>query len=296
MRPENCLLRTSSGRRPAFTLLELLVVIALLALLASLLAPALARTQPNGQAARCQNNHRQLIAAWLMYCADYGEKMPYNLHGAAAQGGAGYTLNGALVYGWAEGWCDWTTSTDNTNMSWLIGSKPLLAPYVAKASSIYKCPADVFLSPVQRHVGWSARVRSVTCNLYLGQGNVSSGPTDAIYRQQVQKLSDLQFPTVGTTWVFMDEHPDSINDPGLFAPHQTAWIDVPATYHNGATPVSFADGHLEMRKWTGSLTSLRARQVLYQDTGNGEITAGPNDPDIEWLAYRTPRLSATFPW
>ncbi|HWH69336.1 MAG TPA: prepilin-type N-terminal cleavage/methylation domain-containing protein, partial [Candidatus Sulfotelmatobacter sp.] len=54
----------------AFTLLELVVVLALAALWAMLLLPALARTQPNSKAVQCQNNLRQLTMAWRSYAAD----------------------------------------------------------------------------------------------------------------------------------------------------------------------------------------------------------------------------------
>src|SRR5690606_1774889 len=66
-------------------------------------------------------------------------------------------------------------------------------------------------------------------------------------------------------WVFMDEHPDSIND-GLFAVRMpsrnvwgtasghAAWDDVPASYHNGAGGLSYADGHAEIRKWVDANT------------------------------------------
>ena len=51
-------------------------------------------------------------------------------------------------------------------------------------------------------------------------------------------------------FVFLDEHPDSIND-GYFINrgdyHQ--WLDLPASYHNGAASFSFADGHSEMHRW-----------------------------------------------
>ena len=63
-------------RHPAaFTLFELLVVIVLLALGASILVPALARTRPNSQAFKCLDNLRQLTAAWSMYNDDYNNSL-----------------------------------------------------------------------------------------------------------------------------------------------------------------------------------------------------------------------------
>jgi prepilin-type processing-associated H-X9-DG protein len=56
----------------AFTLLELLVVVALLALFTSMLLPALAKAREAALIAPCQNNLRQVFAANEMYAQDYG--------------------------------------------------------------------------------------------------------------------------------------------------------------------------------------------------------------------------------
>ncbi|HWI59169.1 MAG TPA: prepilin-type N-terminal cleavage/methylation domain-containing protein, partial [Bacillota bacterium] len=61
--------------RQGFTLVELLAVVILLALGASMLLPALARTQPDTKAARCQNNLRQLTVAWHAWAEDHAEQL-----------------------------------------------------------------------------------------------------------------------------------------------------------------------------------------------------------------------------
>ena len=72
-------------------------------------------------------------------------------------------------------------------------------------------------------------------------------------------------------WVFLDES-ISIND-GLFAVNMVdqgaaaVWVDRPAVYHNLASAFTFADGHVEMHRWTGTtlnvtdLNWLQARTV-----------------------------------
>ena len=63
-------------RRPAgqgFTLIERLVVIAIIAILAALLLPALARSKLKGQEAVCKNNVRQLGLGEYMYVSDHGQ-------------------------------------------------------------------------------------------------------------------------------------------------------------------------------------------------------------------------------
>ena len=62
--------RHGRGNVPAFTLLELVVVLGVIVLSLLLLVPALARTQPDSRVFRCLNNHAQLCRAWLLYADD----------------------------------------------------------------------------------------------------------------------------------------------------------------------------------------------------------------------------------
>jgi prepilin-type processing-associated H-X9-DG protein len=91
------------------------------------------------------------------------------------------------------------------------------------------------------------------------------------------------------SWVYVDEHPDSINDAGFFAPRITQWIDLPASYHNGACGFAFADGHSEIRKWKSGLTLQPIRITSY-----GGTTTPANNVDVLWIRERTPRVSDKF--
>jgi prepilin-type processing-associated H-X9-DG protein len=109
------------------------------------------------------------------------------------------------------------------------------------------------------------------------------------------KATHFTRPGPALTWVFLDEHPDSIND-GLFGVNMppaatwpagnAAWDDVPASYHNGAGGLSFADGHAEIRKWIDPQSRPPIRK-LNPAQGNGAGTGTISPRDHQWLQART---------
>lgn len=93
-------------------------------------------------------------------------------------------------------------------------------------------------------------------------------------------------------FVLIDEHPDSINY-GDFAVvyrdatelQKTQIIDMPASTHNGAGGLSFADGHAEIRRWVDPRTRP---PVQYRDGAWATWTRiCPGNMDIVWLSERT---------
>ena len=62
--------------RAGFTLIELLVVVTIIALLVSILVPAVQRARKLAESAVCLSNQRQLALASLIYAANYGDRFP----------------------------------------------------------------------------------------------------------------------------------------------------------------------------------------------------------------------------
>ena len=69
--------KTTCARERAFTLTDLLVVMATLAILAALILPALAKSGDNGARTVCLNNLRQLGMALNMYAGENQDTMPW---------------------------------------------------------------------------------------------------------------------------------------------------------------------------------------------------------------------------
>jgi len=65
------------ARVPAFTLVELLVVMAIIALLAALFLPSLASAKSAGKRAVCVSNLRQIGIATYVYSSDHNGQIPY---------------------------------------------------------------------------------------------------------------------------------------------------------------------------------------------------------------------------
>ncbi len=76
-----------------FTLIKLLVVVAILGILASFLLPALAKSKARGQSIHCLSNTRQLSLAWFMYADDHNGRLAYNLGGQVADRGVAPRTN-----------------------------------------------------------------------------------------------------------------------------------------------------------------------------------------------------------
>jgi prepilin-type N-terminal cleavage/methylation domain-containing protein/prepilin-type processing-associated H-X9-DG protein len=234
--------------RGAFTLIELLVVISIVAIAVAILLPALSAGKGNVQAASCMANVRQLQLAWEMYAHDNNDRL---------------VLNG------------WTNSPDG---SWVVcGSdlqvtntapfQGLLSSYTGGNPKIYKCPADI-----------TVHTRSYSMNRFMG-----GKPTNCPW-QCFRKMGDI--PTAGRFFVFLDEHPDSINDSAFTADgapdgNIDYWQDLPSSLHRGAGVWSFADGHVQIKKWKCASTLAAAGQG-----GTGRATRGQY-ADITWANERT---------
>jgi prepilin-type N-terminal cleavage/methylation domain-containing protein/prepilin-type processing-associated H-X9-DG protein len=260
--------------RAGFTLVELLVVVAMVGLLASMLAPTMAKTKPNSASFQCQNNLRQLALAWKMYADDNSGSLVYNRDG----GSVGKSLGSE---GWVAGWLDFTSSTDNTNTALLINHTrypygAFLGPYV-KTPLVFKCPADRSTTPMSG--GANPRVRSVSMNNHVGTGS-RTWTSPSVKYPVCTKFDQIKIPAY--MYVVLDEREDSINDGCFSTDPDTLYqvVDYPASYHNNAGGFSFADGHSEIHRWKDRRT-MPVLQPGQELTLNVNL---PGDVDVLWLA------------
>jgi hypothetical protein len=275
----------------AFTLVELLVVVGIVALLGMTLMPIMAGSRAGSQSFQCLNNNRQLCAAWRMYADDFANKIVYSADDGTQSGG---NPNNYRAWTWTH--MDYSASRYNYDPTVDIFIRPLWV-YTSRDASIYRCPSDY--SYVVAAGAARARVRTCSINLFAGgfappRGSPPDSPgndggiTYANPYRIFSKSTDLTAPGPANTFVFIDMRPECINW-GNFAIDMTGFPNQPATYrfdqdrpgifHNFGASISFADGRAEIHRWQDARTA----PPLPAQTQTTTAIPSPYNVDIAWL-------------
>jgi prepilin-type N-terminal cleavage/methylation domain-containing protein/prepilin-type processing-associated H-X9-DG protein len=219
--------------RRGFSLIELLIVVAVIAILAALLFPVLSAARAKGQQTACMNNLRQLVACWLVYADDNGSKYADNLPLVDLP---------AISNNWALG--NMQIQLQSTNVGFLERGE--LFPYTIQPS-LYHCPVDPSLTGGRLHV------RSYAMNSWIGNSYMLKGFQGVLAFQQEDTFrtfvteNDTVFMGTSALWVFADEDQTVINDPWWLVTMDNSqpFEDFPANRHTHGYNLSFADGHAE---------------------------------------------------
>jgi len=227
-----------SRRRRAFTLVELLVVIGIIATLIAMLLPALNRARDQARILRCMSNMRQLTIAWTMYANDSKGK---------------FCGSNTPVMGNPKefNWVTVDPSGKDTVQSLEAGA---LYRYI-NTVEVYGCPNMSYL-----------RTYSIN-GLLLGEGDADRN-TGKIW----SNMSQIKHPEA--TFIFIEEYDNrgyQINSFWVPAYPAQNWVDIPSPFHGRVGVLSFADGHAQMWRWTDPRTWRRNGQFGTSTPNNPDL-------------------------
>ncbi|MEX2381534.1 MAG: type II secretion system protein [Opitutales bacterium] len=191
--------------KSAFTLIELLTVIAIIGILASILIPTVAKVRDSARGSVCQSNLRQIAMGMVMYTMDHDGLLP--------------TIGDHEQH--PTDWIYWHAGRDIRDSA--------IVPYMGDnfTPEVYRCPGDPNLGQDNPLAGRNPYNYSFSMNIEVSNRAEIGG-----------RLDRIEDPT-RIILLAEEERP---NDSGA---HLTSVHDRLTDRHGGKGHVAFADAHVE---------------------------------------------------
>lgn len=221
-----------------FSLVELLVVVAVIAILLSLIYPLYHAARTRGNIIQCQANMRMLTSAWSLFAVDNDGKM--------VSSNNGYT-NGMPPWCWRPG--------GGRGVKQAVTDGHLF-PYVEDLKP-YQCPTPAWPYPVSYSV--SAMLNGEQTRRGGSRGVVSIG--------------EINEPNSSMVMIEEDDGRGWLHNSFMVSLGADTWIDFVPGNHMGGDNISFADGHVIHKKWEDpdTLTIYDGSRHYRPDPGSVDI-------------------------
>jgi prepilin-type N-terminal cleavage/methylation domain-containing protein/prepilin-type processing-associated H-X9-DG protein len=137
------------SHRQGFTLVELLVVIGIIALLISILMPALTKARNQALLVKCANQSRQIYMACLMFAQDNKGHLPRAAVGPGSDGNGAGNGNPDPTAEKTNAFLHWAGAPVNPSNEWGVMdyNRGVLVPYMPGGETVRKdtfyCPGDL---------------------------------------------------------------------------------------------------------------------------------------------------------
>jgi len=248
-----------------FTLVELLVIIAILALLAAILFPVFAQAREAARRCTCASNLKQLGMAFMMYAGDYDETLPE----------AGGDSDSAA-------WIDYSSPDQRA------GIYPYLRQFSKTGPSVYRCPNGLPDTSSYRSVS-----STYAMNDYLR-------PWHGTYPRSIPdaSLALSQIDSVSRTILLFEatQHPEgwtNRNGSPYFHTVDKATgrpVGVPQVYHHGGSNFLFCDGHVHFHHPRATMTREKTPTPQRYLAEDGQLVVAfslgsAHDEDDMWRPF-----------
>lgn len=213
-------------RKQAFTLIELLIVVAIISILAAILFPVFARARESARRTSCLSNMKQIGTAWLMYAQDYDEKAVLAVHYDSSTGDE-------IAWDFRLDWSEVDYSDPNPTPK---ASAGLLDSY-AKNGQIHSCPSFYGEAWGRPHTGYAYNTTYIG-----GEGPWGGGP---LMRESVHLAAITD--AAGTAIFAEGGYGNPVNAQNYLRAPSDPYNSVGKVHfrHNGTANVAYADGHVK---------------------------------------------------
>ena len=259
-------------RRRAFTIVELLAVVAIIAVIISLLLIAIPQVQRQSRSTLCLSNQRQLNFAYQAYASDNGGQFM-----SPQTGSSGAVPDNEWL------WVRSSNLSVGQGESVYHLERGAMWSYAGEVREVYKSPFDPFPDPMESQMNVQVgdqrtRVRTYALSTFLGQMEFPEGTWGQRHERERNKGSKMGNPAETILTVLEYDHRG--HNMGGFAidlQGSGVWTDKIAAWHPGVWNFSMLDGSTLSHRYAATV-----EQMEYQMTRQQGDFAWPG-PDYEWL-------------